>query len=204
MVNDFEISDSDGKLLVKTAREVVTEYLATNKIKQLSKEFQEKFSFNAGVFVTINKMKNLRGCIGYPTSDQKLYQALADAAISAAVNDPRFIPLNQDELNSVTFEVTVLSPPQLIVVNDYRDYFEKIKIGRDGLIVKKDFHSGLLLPQVPVEYGWNVQEFLEYTCEKAGLDKNSWKDLKTKIFKFSGIIFYEESPNGVVKRKLLN
>ena len=79
----------------------------------------------------------------------------------------------------------------------------KIKVGRDGLIIKHGFYSGLLLPQVPVEYGWNEEEFLEYTCEKAGLPKNYWKNPDTEIQKFEGIVFKEEKPNGVVIRETL-
>ena len=102
------ISDEDGKTLVKMARTVVTEYL-TNNIKILNEDFKEKFSFSAGVFVTINDKSGLRGCIGFPLAVKKLSNALTDAAISASTEDPRFPSITQNELNDLVFEVTVLS-----------------------------------------------------------------------------------------------
>ena len=98
-----------------------------------------------------------------------------------------------DELSDIVFEVTVLTPPVEIIVTDPMEYLEKIKVGRDGLIIKHSFSSGLLLPQVPAEYGWNVEEFLQHTCEKAGLEKNTWKNEKVKIEKFEGIVYKEET-----------
>jgi len=151
----------------------------------------------------LNTTLGLRGCIGYPLPDKSLFSALEDAAISAATKDTRFSPVNYKELDSITFEVTVLTPPKKIVASKPEEYLSKIKVGRDGLIVKHGFYSGLLLPQVPIEYGWNEKEFLEYTCEKAGLPKNYWKNSETEIQKFEGIVFKEENPNGIVIREML-
>lgn len=197
------LTQKDGELLVKTARRIVTEYLDSEKIPELDEDFKEKFSFNSGVFVTLNNPIGLRGCIGYPLPNRELFSALEDASIAAAVEDPRFPPVKSEELDSISFEVTVLTPPEKIMVIEPNEYLSKIKIGEDGLIVKNGFNSGLLLPQVPIEYNWNEQEFLEYTCEKAGLSKDYWKDPNTEIQKFRGIIFKEESPNGsVIQEKL--
>jgi len=198
------LSDSDGEKLVKTARAVVTEFLKTKNKMKLDKDFEESFSSNAGVFVTINHQSNLRGCIGYPLPDKKLYNALEEAAISAATEDPRFPSVAFEELDQITFEVTILTPPQEIEVSDPLEYPSKIKVGRDGLIVKSGFNSGLLLPQVPKEYGWNEEEFLGHTCEKAGLAKDYWKKKETKILKFEGIVFAEQSPGGSVVREKLD
>lgn len=197
------LSEDDGNILVKTARVIVTEYLKNDIKPKLEKEFKNDFSFKSGVFVTLNSILGLRGCIGYPLPDKLLFSALEDAAISAATKDPRFSPVKYEELNSITFEVTVLTPPKKIVVNKPEEYLSEIKVGRNGLIVKHGFYSGLLLPQVPVEYGWNEEEFLEYTCEKAGLPKNYWKNPDTEIQKFEGIVFKEEKPNGIVIREML-
>jgi len=194
------LSDSDGEKLVNTARAVVTEFLKTKNKMKLDKDFEESFSENAGVFVTLNHQSNLRGCIGYPLPDKKLFNALEEAAISAATEDPRFPPVTYEELDQITFEVTVLTPPQEIDVSDPIEYPSKIKVGRDGLIVKSRFNSGLLLPQVPTEYGWNEEEFLGHTCEKAGLPKDQWKDKDTKILKFEGIVFKENSPHGKIEQ----
>ena len=193
MPEDTQLSDSDGIFLVKTARMAVTEFLSNGKRMKLESEREKKFSFNSGVFVTLNNADGLRGCIGFPMPDKKLSHGIIDAAIAAATEDPRFSPVKINELNDIVFEVTVLTPPVEITVTDPMEYLEKIKVGRDGLIIRNSFSSGLLLPQVPVEYGWNVEEFLQHTCEKAGLEKNTWKNEKVKIEKFEGIVYKEET-----------
>ena len=205
MKDNVNISEKDGQILVKTARMVVTDYLKNGSKTKLGKKFQEDFSFNSGVFVTLNNPLGLRGCIGYPLPDKKLFNALEEAAISAATEDPRFPPVKFEELDSITFEVTVLTPPTKIEVSNSQEYLSKIKIGQDGLIVKYGYNSGLLLPQVPVEYGWNEKEFLEYTCEKAGLPKEYWQKEDVEILKFEGIVFKEKDPNGeIIQEKLLD
>ena len=205
MKDNVNISEKDGQILVKTARMVVTDYLKNGSKTELGKKFQEDFSFHSGVFVTLNNPLGLRGCIGYPLPDKKLFNALEEAAISAATEDPRFPPVKFEELDSITFEVTVLTPPTKIEVSDSQEYLSKIKIGQDGLIVKYGYNSGLLLPQVPVEYDWNEKEFLEYTCEKAGLPKEYWQKKDVEILKFEGIVFKEKDPNGeIIQEKLLD
>ena len=193
MPDDTRLSDSDGVFLIKIARMAVTEFLSNGKRMKLESEDEKKFSFNSGVFVTLNNADGLRGCIGFPMPDKKLSHGIIDAAIAAATEDPRFSPVKANELNDIVFEVTVLTPPVEITVNDPMEYLEKIKVGRDGLIISNSFSSGLLLPQVPVEYGWNVEEFLQHTCEKAGLEKDVWKNEKVKIEKFEGIVYKEET-----------
>ena len=194
------LSDQDGESMVKTARAAVTEYLKTGTKINLHEDFKSKFSFNSGVFVTLNKKGNLRGCIGFPTPVKKLYQSLVDAAIASATEDPRFPQVQYEELNEISFEVTVLTPPKEVKVTNPLEYTSKIKVGRDGLIVKWEFGSGLLLPQVPVEYGWNEEEFLNHTCEKAGASYDCWKSKSTIILQFEGIVFRETKPNGNVER----
>ena len=198
MIDFKEISKSDGELLVKTARDIVKEYLSNNQKLKLSEEFENRFSFNSGIFVTLNNSQGLRGCIGYPLPDKKLSNALLGASISAAIDDPRFTQVKLEELDEITFEVTILTPPTIIQVENNLEYPSKIKVGRDGLIIKYEYNSGLLLPQVPTEYGWNEEEFLNYTCEKAGLPKDCWKTKDVEIQKFEGIVFKETSPNGDV------
>ena len=203
MIEFQKISDEDGEILVKNARKIVTEFLK-NKVKiKLDTSDEKKFSFNSGVFVTLNNPSGLRGCIGYPLPDKELHTALIDSAISAATEDPRFPSVTASELDEITFEVTILTPPVEIKVTDPLEYPSKIKIGRDGLIVKLGFNSGLLLPQVPQEYGWNEEQFLGHTCEKAGLPRDCWKDKETRILNFEGIVFKEEKPNGKIIRVVL-
>jgi len=201
MSRDTQLSDSDGVVLVKTARKAVTEFLSNGNRLKLESDLEEKFSFNSGVFVTLINPDGLRGCIGFPMPEKKLSHAIIEGAIAAATEDPRFPSVKINELNDIVFEVTVLTPPVEIDVSDPMEYLEKIKVGRDGLIIKHSFSSGLLLPQVPVEYGWNVEEFLQHTCEKAGLSRDTWKNESVKIEKFEGIIFKEETPNGVIVRE---
>jgi len=201
MPEDIQLSDSDGVFLVKTARKAVTEFLSNGNRMKLETDLEEKFSFNSGVFVTLNNPDGLRGCIGFPMPEKKLSYAIVEGAIAAATEDPRFPSVKTNELNDIVFEVTVLTPPVEIDVSDPMEYLEKIKVGRDGLIIRHSFSSGLLLPQVPVEYGWNVEEFLQHTCEKAGLARDTWKNESVKIEKFEGIIFKEETPNGTIVRE---
>ena len=201
MPGDIQLSDSDGVFLVKTARKAVTEFLSNGNRMKLESDLEEKFSFNSGVFVTLNNPNGLRGCIGFPMPEKKLSHAIIEGAIAAATEDPRFPSVKTNELNDIVFEVTVLTPPVEIDVSDPMEYLKKIKVGRDGLIIRHSFSSGLLLPQVPVEYGWNVEEFLQHTCEKAGLPRDTWKNESVKIEKFEGIIFKEETPNGVIVRE---
>ncbi len=195
----FSITDQDGQLLVSTARKIVTEFVSTGQRLALGKDVEAKLSFDAGIFVTLNSKKDLRGCIGFPLP-KNLAQALPEAAIAAATEDPRFSPVNTSELNDITFEVTVLTPPQEIKVNDNFELPSKIKVGRDGLIIKQGHNSGLLLPQVPVEYDWDEQEFLNHTCQKAGLPSDCWTQKQTRVFSFEGIVFKEEKPNGKIIR----
>jgi len=201
MSENTKLSDSDGVLLVKTARQAVTEFLSNGNQIRLEAELEKKFSFDSGVFVTLNKPDGLRGCIGFPMPEKRLSHAIIEGAIAAATEDPRFPPVTTKELNDITFEVTVLTPPMEIDVSDPMEYLTKIKVGRDGLIIRHSFYSGLLLPQVPGEYGWSVEEFLQHTCHKAGLEKDFWKSGKAKIEKFEGIVFKEETPNGEVVRE---
>jgi len=201
MSRNTQLSDSDGVVLVKTARKAVTEFLSNGNRMKLESDLEEKFSFNSGVFVTLNNPDGLRGCIGFPMPEKKVSHAIIEGAIAAATEDPRFPSVKTNELNDIVFEVTVLTPPVEIDVSDPMEYLEKIKVGRDGLIIRHSFSSGLLLPQVPIEYGWNVEEFLQHACEKAGLSRDTWKNESVKIEKFEGIIFKEETPNGAIVRE---
>ncbi|MGQ9624862.1 MAG: TIGR00296 family protein [Candidatus Bathycorpusculaceae bacterium] len=203
----FQLSLEDGELLVKLARKAVEEYLKTEKRISTPKDIPKKFLQPCGVFVTINSIRNgekeLRGCIGYPYPTTPLAQAVIESAISSATQDPRFYPLSLSELDYVIFEVSVLTPPKLIEVDKTSDYPSKIKVGEDGLIVERGMFKGLLLPQVPVEWEWDEEEFLCQCCIKAGLPPDNWLLKDTKIYKFQAIVFEEEKPNGEVTRKTL-
>lgn len=195
----MKITLKDGKFLVKLARRAIELYLNEGKVLKPQK-YDKKFSEKSGVFVTLQTFpeKELRGCIGIPSPVQPLISALTDSAINAATHDPRFPPINIKELENIVIEITVLTQPELIKVKNANEYPSKIKIGRDGLIVEQGFYSGLLLPQVPVEWKWNELEFLSHTCNKAGLAEDCWLSPETKIYKFQGKIFSEREPNGKV------
>lgn len=155
------------------------------KISQLKKELNK---LKAGVFVTLKYKGNLRGCIGFPYPNP-LGEAIYKAAKLSAFSDPRFMPLTQDELNNILIEITILSPPEEIKTKDIKKLIKEIKIGKHGLIVSNGKNSGLLLPQVALEYNFDVLTFIEQTCLKAGLPSNAWLDKDTKIFKFEGFWF---------------
>ncbi len=173
-----------GKRLVRIARNSVTSCFE-GKIFS-NDDFKEK----KGVFVSIHSYSNLRlrGCIGFIEPIYGLSDAVIKAAKAAAFQDPRFKPIIEGDLNKIVFEVSVLTTPK--PVTDIK----KIKVGRDGLIVEKDNHKGLLLPQVAIQYNLNVVGFLEQTSIKAGLDKDGWKD--AKVYMFQAQIFKEIKPMG--------
>jgi len=177
-----------GRLLLEIARKTIEAGLFD---KPYTPEYPESFKEKRGIFVTLTKNGMLRGCIGFPEPSFPLIEAVQEAAKSAAFGDPRFPPIMPDEWTSIKIEVTVLTPPQIITIQDPSEYPEKIQIGRDGLIVESNFNKGLLLPQVPVEWHWDKTEFLSQTCLKAGLPHDAWKNPETKIYSFQGEIFSE-------------
>jgi uncharacterized protein (TIGR00296 family) len=204
----FELSLEEGKFLISLVRNTVKEYLATGRIVKAPASTPEELLERCGVFVTINRLeggeKKLRGCIGYPYPTSPLVEAVINSAVNAATRDPRFYPLVSSELGNVVFEVSVLTPPEQVEVDNPKEYLAKIKVGEDGLIVEKGGYKGLLLPQVPVEWEWCEEEFLCQCCVKAGLPPDSWLTKDTKIYKFHAIVFAEETPEGEVKRLDLN
>lgn len=185
------LSKEDGKLLIKVARKAIKKYLENNrKIEppRVPSHLREK----RGVFVTLNKNEDLRGCIGFPEPIKPLVDAVIEAVIAAATSDPRFHPVTVDELEKIQIEVSVLTKPELIKVKDPREYPKMIKVGLDGLIIERGFYKGLLLPQVAVEWGFDEEEFLCNTCLKAGLPPDCWYDKETKVYKFQAQIFQEK------------
>lgn len=202
-----QLTQEEGEFLVKLARKAVEEYLKTGKVINAPKDTSAKLMQRCGVFITINRLENskkkLRGCIGYPYPTTILAQAVIECTISSAAQDPRFPPLSPDELDHVVFEVSVLTPPELVEVENPKHLSSRIKVGEDGLIVERGLYKGLLLPQVSVEYNWDAEEFLCQCCIKASLPPDSWLTKMTKIYKFQAIVFAEESPREKIKRKKL-
>jgi len=196
------LSLKEGTLLVKEARKTIETYLREGEIPptpNVPKELLE----NLGVFVTLTKHGELRGCIGHPLPTMPLIEALMDSAICAATEDPRFPPLKLDEVSEVEIEVSVLTKPETLKVKHPKEYPGQIVIGRDGLIVECGGCAGLLLPQVPVEYNWDAEELLSNTCLKAGLTPDCWLDRSVCIRRFSAQVFSERGVDGEVEERKL-
>jgi hypothetical protein len=202
-----ELDDEAGTFLVRLARRAIDQYLTNGKRISAPGDTPSKLHEKRGVFVTLTNTSAgnaLRGCIGYPLPTKRLVDATIDSAIEAATADPRFDPVPLEEFRSrVCVEVSVLTPPKEIVVENPTDYAKKIEIGTDGLIVERGWYKGLLLPQVATEWKMNVEEFLSNCCMKAGLSPDAWLVKGTNVQKFQAVIFHETAPGGPIERKLL-
>ena len=141
-------------------------------------------SERGAAFVTLKKAGDLRGCIGHVFARVPLYQCVVEVARAAAIQDSRFDPVRPEELPELSYEISVLTAPEPTTP-------EKVVVGRDGLIMSRGGTSGLLLPQVPGEWGWGKEEFLAHTCRKAGLPLDCWKDPATRIESFRAIVWGE-------------
>ena len=199
---EFQLTPEEGEFLVKLARKAVEEYLEGGVTIKTPKDVSAKLMECCGVFVTLNKVrgeeKELRGCIGFPYPTLPLYEAVQRSAISSAFEDPRFPSLEKEELNKIIFEISIMTEPELIRVKDSKEYPNKIETGKDGLILQCGSSSGLLLPQVCLQFNWCAEEFLENLCYKAGLTPDYIHDKNTKIWKFQCQIFAEEKPKGKI------
>ena len=188
------LTEEEGKEGLRLARQAIEKHLSENRrLKAEEVHVPASFEEDRGVFVTLNKHGDLRGCIGYPYPVFKLKDAIIDAAISAAVSDPRFPPVTKEEFEDIVIELTILTTPQVLKAAKPKDLPKQIEIGRHGLIVKKGMYQGLLLPQVATEYEWSAEEFLCQTCWKAGLPQDAWLDKDTEVSTFEGQIFKEEN-----------
>ncbi len=183
MDKNFSLSESEKKILLEAARAVILSEL-DNSSPSLPKACGNLLE-KCGAFVSLHIKKKLRGCIGYIRSDKSLLNTVIDAAKSSAFSDYRFRPLTASEFSQIEIEISVLSPFQVI------DDISIIKPGLHGLYISGGGRSGLLLPQVAVEYNWNRNEFLSHTCMKAGLPADAWKTGNYKIEIFTAIVFSE-------------
>ena len=183
------LSQTEGQLALQLAR-LYAESAVTGKPPHGEPELTEIFTEKRGIFVTLNKLGDLRGCIGFPFPVMGLGEAIKEAAVHAAVNDPRFYPVNEGELCEISVEITILTQPTLLECAPERRPAAVI-VGRHGLIAEMNGHTGLLLPQVAVEYGWGPVEFLCETCNKAGLHPDAWTSASCNILTFEGQIFKE-------------
>ena len=191
---------NQGKELVRAAHNAIELYLKNPFFKkELIEDSLSGFNDKHGVFVTVNYYPTdaLRGCVGFPYPSMPIKRALIDAAIAAAFDDPRFVPLSHRELDEITVEVSVLSDP-VEVKGTARQRLKSIVVGRDGTIIEYGMYSGLLLPIVAVQEGWNAKQLLEQTCLKAGIPEEYWMQPKVKLYKYAAQVFRESEPNGPI------
>ena len=195
-------ADRDGELAVRIAREALEAHVLRRAKRTV--EVPKAFETKSGAFVTLNEHPTglLRGCIGYPQPFFSLVKSIEKGAEGAA-EDPRFPRLTPEELDLVTVEVSILTPPQLIEVKKPKDLAKSVNVGVDGLTVAQGPYRGLLLPQVAVEYAWEAAEFLSEACMKAGLLADAWLDPATRVYKFQAEVFAETQPRGPVARRTL-
>src|SRR3990172_2917692 len=181
----IELSKNQRVQLLRLARKTIAEALEIQQDDMVS--FDEKiFKEKCGAFVTLHSCGELRGCIGYIVGIKSIPETICDMARASAFNDPRFEALCREEFDRIDIEISLLSPLEPIT-----DASE-ITVGRDGLIITRGFHTGLLLTQVAVDQGRDREQFLDHTCFKAGLPGNAWKLPGTKIEKFSAQVFGEK------------
>lgn len=189
------LTPEDGDVLVSSAREAIDSYLSKSKWVVPSRLSGPRFQQKQGCFVTlrIKKGGDLRGCIGFAEPIFELSQALTRAAISSATEDPRFPPVTLKELERLMIEVSVLTTPKVIHSSARKELPKLIEVGKDGLILKWSFGSGLLLPQVPEEFGWDAEEYLANLSMKAGAPPDQWLVPESVILKFQAQVFQEQS-----------
>lgn len=191
-----------GRLIIQIARATLDNFVAGKTPKKVwdAGFLAEK----RGVFSTLSEVvageKRLRGCIGFPYPVKRLGDAIEEATVAAASEDPRFPPVQPAELNRIVVEVSALTVPKPITVESRKDLPKMVKVGRDGLMMATEFADGLLLPQVATEFGLNAEDFLSQTCVKAGLLPDSWLDKGTRVSIFQAEIFAEKTPRGEVVR----
>jgi uncharacterized protein (TIGR00296 family) len=183
------LTPHDGELLLRIARSEI-EYAVAGTPKPLIHYFPV-FEEKRGVFVTLTRSGQLRGCIGLPYPVMPLGEAIVQAATSAALEDPRFPPVKKEELSKIHLEVTVLTVP-VRIEGDPKKRPDNVVVGKHGLIVRGHGTSGLLLPQVATEYGWDATTFLDQTCIKAGFLGRCWDAGDVDVLTFEGQIFSEK------------
>ncbi len=183
----MKLSKEEKILLLKSVRSAINGLFSKVENVNLDVIAHPVFADKAGVFVTITKNGILRGCIGYIISDNPLFETIQKAAVQAATSDPRFPPLNFDEVKNIELEISILSEPFLL------QSYDDVIVGQHGLILEEGIYRGLLLPQVPVEHNMNRDEYLSALCQKAGLYQNYWRENKVKLKAFTATVFSEQS-----------
>ncbi|HTQ56959.1 MAG TPA: AmmeMemoRadiSam system protein B [Bryobacteraceae bacterium] len=181
----FSLTRDEREWLLQIARKSVEAVVRDGKLYECSPGTFQALARERGAFVTLKEHGMLRGCIGYTSPVKPLCEAVRDVAAMAAVRDRRFPPVTLKELGSLEYEISVLSPLRRVLD------VKQIRLGRDGLVLKRGESEGLFLPQVPVEQGWDRPTYLEQLCHKAGLPPGTWKDDEADLFSFTALVFGE-------------
>lgn len=182
----IELNRDQQIRLLKLARKTIADNLGIDGNIEMPSFDEKIFNEKCGAFVTIHIKGNLRGCIGYIEGVKTIPETVKDMARASAFSDPRFSSLTPEEYKKIDIEISILSPVEKVTdVNE-------IEVGRDGIIITSGYNRGLLLPQVPVEQGWDRDTFLTHTCYKAGLPADSWKKPGVLLEKFSAQVFSEK------------
>lgn len=182
------MDEANKQTLLKVARQTI-EAVINGKGAQKVKSGEPELNERCGCFVTLKNKEELRGCIGQFVSDKPLIELVSDMAVSSATGDPRFLhdPITPKEVKDLDIEISVLSPLKKT------DNPLNLRLGIDGIYIKRGYASGCFLPQVATETGWSKEEFLSYCCShKAGLPADAWKDKKTEVFLFTAEIIEEK------------
>jgi len=179
-----DLTEERREELLSLARSTLETYLENGAIPPYETD-DPVLARRSGAFVTLKEGGELRGCIGHTRADLPLYQVVQQMAVAAATQDPRFPPMTREELDEVTIEVSVLSPFRRVTD------VSQIEVGTHGLMIFKEGRQGLLLPQVPVEEGWDRDAFLEALCQKAGLPVGCWRE-GASLYAFTAVVFGEE------------
>jgi len=186
----MNLSLKEKKTLLAIARQTLENHFKGNY--KVLKEVENSFTITpllknkAGVFVTLRKQGDLRGCIGTIIGEEPLWEGVRNNVLKSAFHDPRFPPLKESELEKVDIEISVMTPLQKI------DDYKKIRLGTDGVIIRKDYHQAVYLPQVATETGWNLDRFLGHLCQKAMLPANAYKSEGIAFHIFQALVFEEK------------
>ncbi len=188
------LTKKHGDLLVRLARKTISKELGESvEDSSLDDEIAKEEILNkkAGVFVTLLKNGELRGCIGTIMPEKSIIEGVKENAINAAFNDPRFPPLSKKELKDIKIEVSVLTPPKKLDYQGPEDLLKKIRPNVDGLIIQKGFSKATFLPQVWEKLP-NPEDFLTHLCFKAGLPGSIWKTEPLEVYTYEVVAFEED------------
>jgi len=183
------LNDSEKATLLKLARDTLEAYFA-NRPSPVCESSDSGLIARKGAFVSLHREGELHGCIGQLYPDQELYKVVQHCVLSAALEDPRFLPVKRNELKNLDIEISVLSPFRRVRST------EEVEVGKHGLYIVQGPFRGLLLPQVATQFRWDRKQFLGQTCRKAGLPEDAWHDPHAEIYVFEAEVFSDSYASG--------